>query len=930
MGAYVSSANCAARHGLTPNCSIVLSEDNTTAVSLGGIEMGQFPGDPDIAGAGVLGAFLCVTVASLLLSIASSAWWSAKNIFGVVNRLTREEKAIKNWQISIAGIVEALVITCSDQQVFTGGAYVITLRYAKACSISAYHYNIVANILLVTCATHLMAVTVARHYWQHPYVGVLRITVTTLVFVITGVLLSNQGSGSLGFPTEIPSYTDQYSPMLLPAACFQTGDYTFDQEIKKAVKAGSATAFFTGQIHGWTNYLIMFLFYLIAVGVSLGRVIRRGMGRNGRRKKFVAGLKKMFPFLFVIKRFFYVIFGLYLLAGIALCGWTIANAAVYVLHLRSWVDKSGWMQLSNNGNPENDPSTFGQLVPVLLMSLTNACRCHSACSHRRDSDLNSHSPSRSPSPSTHTHYATISTIDVSSVHERDGSHGEGRNDGLYDYPYNNDKHKAEPVVGIRQVEEEEAEPANIDIDDGPNHGHDHPPTYGQAYDGHGFGPVERSSVDIGISGDQRRWTTGRAPEGGRGMCYAEVAVVTSPFANLTPIYEVDPDADVLLIVSGTPSNQASAPQDGLGIRLNGPNEQDNSRHVTSTAQSGLRIKVSSRHLTLASRVFKNKLQFGIAKGARQSDGRAVDIETLAQIALVVDRFQLYDAVEVYAERWISNLETSHPDTVDNDPIPWIYISHIFRHAAIFKAATKLAAARSTGPIPTYGLPIREKIIQNIHTTRTALLTRTLTHLHTTLDTLASSPTPTPSQTTPSPPTETAATTNAQLLGELIQALHPHRLVWPRPAAPFPGVGFTAVAAAVEGGLGGYRRRERERERERAEKVRLQVEVEPWYMKKGGSTSSVRGGAGDGLWSGGAEGARPGWGVVGGIQLPITPAASPEPVFAAGGRGFEGGVGKGDGDGGEAGRVVLGLEGLARFGDEVEGLVLEGRLGYLLY
>ncbi len=28
------------------------------------------------------------------------------------------------------------------------------------------------------------------------------------------------------------------------------------------------------------------------------------------------------------------------------------------------------MQLSNKRNPENDPSTFGQLVPLLLMSLT--------------------------------------------------------------------------------------------------------------------------------------------------------------------------------------------------------------------------------------------------------------------------------------------------------------------------------------------------------------------------------------------------------------------------------------------------------------------------------------------------------------------------------------------------------------------------------
>lgn len=101
------------------------------------------------------------------------------------------------------------------------------------------------------------------------------------------------------------------------------------------------------------------------------------------------------------------------------------------------------------------------------------------------------------------------------MHECDRSHGEGRHDELYDYPYN-DKHKAEPVVGVRQVEEEEPEPVNVDIDDGPNRGrgHDHPPTHAHTYDGHGFGTIESSSVDIGISGDQGRWTMGHAPAGG--------------------------------------------------------------------------------------------------------------------------------------------------------------------------------------------------------------------------------------------------------------------------------------------------------------------------------------------------------------------------------------------------------------------------------
>lgn len=252
------------------------------------------------------------------------------------------EKELKDWKFSFSYILESLIATCSDQQVFTGGAYAITLRYAKACTVSAYHYNVVANILLVTCATHLMAVTVSRHYWEHFYVGALRIIVITLVYIITSVLLSNQGSTSLGFPTEVPLPTETYSLMLLPAACFQSGRSSFRAEFEKAVHAGSLRAFFGGQIHGWTNFLVMFLFYLIAIFISLGRLIRRGTDPNGRRYKFVKALENTFPPLFRAKRFLYVLFGLYLAAGIGISCWTVVTAGLYVFELRRWVDGSGW------------------------------------------------------------------------------------------------------------------------------------------------------------------------------------------------------------------------------------------------------------------------------------------------------------------------------------------------------------------------------------------------------------------------------------------------------------------------------------------------------------------------------------------------------------------------------------------------------------
>ena len=39
------------------------------------------------------------------------------------------QKAEGRWEFSFAGFLETLIVTCSDQQVFTGAAYALTLRY---------------------------------------------------------------------------------------------------------------------------------------------------------------------------------------------------------------------------------------------------------------------------------------------------------------------------------------------------------------------------------------------------------------------------------------------------------------------------------------------------------------------------------------------------------------------------------------------------------------------------------------------------------------------------------------------------------------------------------------------------------------------------------------------------------------------------------
>ncbi|KAK1834412.1 hypothetical protein QBC39DRAFT_301251 [Podospora conica] len=389
------------------------------------------------------------------------------------------------------------------------------------------------------------------------------------------------------------------------------------------------------------------------------------------------------------------------------------------------------------------------------------------------------------------------------------------------------------------------------------------------------------------------------------MDTVKVAVVGSPFANLFPIYDVAGDeADVLLIVPS--STKPFAPWDEPV-----PNPY---RPATAAikSSSGLRIKASSKHLILASRVLKNKLHHASAKTSTQSDGRihltlaegfdpkaasivlnaihsrgskvprAIDLETLAKIALFVDRFQLYDAVEIYADRWITKLEDQLADAFDRDLVFWIYVSYVFRRSDLFQSATKAAVAQSNGPLRTLGLPIREKIIREIDLQRQSLVSTSLTSLHAALDTLAT--------TTPSCPKYHC---DSFLLGELIKTLTKARLFWPRPEKPFAGISHTAIVDAV-----------------------ISTAQFQWR-----SPEVVTAGGGADLW-GNPIGKEPPKRTTIQPHQQITPESSPEPVARV--------VSSFETHACEARRLVAGLEGLEDLAEGVQGLRLESGLGYQLY
>lgn len=153
----------------------------------------------------------------------------------------------------------------------------------------------------------------------------------------------------------------------------------------------------------------------------------------------------------------------------------------------------------------------------------------------------------------------------------------------------------------------------------------------------------------------------------------------------------------------------------------------------------VRIRVSSKHLMLASSYFQRKLggeleeaQTLRSKGhveTRMSEqdpdtmllimntihGRfrqlpsSVDLSALTRIAVLVDYLQCHEFMEPFANKCIEQMEGNVPATYSKEFIQWLCVSLVFHKETLFKAVTCTALRRATGLINTLDLPISSRV-----------------------------------------------------------------------------------------------------------------------------------------------------------------------------------------------------------------------------
>ncbi|KOC17613.1 hypothetical protein AFLA70_304g001121 [Aspergillus flavus AF70] len=171
-----------------------------------------------------------------------------------------------------------------------------------------------------------------------------------------------------------------------------------------------------------------------------------------------------------------------------------------------------------------------------------------------------------------------------------------------------------------------------------------------------------------------------------------------------------------------------------------------------------RILVSASHLTSVSPVFKSALEGTWKEGLTLRSAGSVNItvdgwdleallillrichckhhqvprtlglELLAKITLLVDYYQCFDVLRFFADTWISCLAQSFPTQYSRDVLLWVWISWAWKMPALFKKATGLIISQATGSITSLGLPIPQRIIDDINVKRLEAIRHTFSSL----------------------------------------------------------------------------------------------------------------------------------------------------------------------------------------------------------
>jgi hypothetical protein len=245
---------------------------------------------------------------------------------------SNNELDISHWRRLFDGILVGL----SDTQIITALALTIVTEFLTSCKVSAYHYNVVCELVLMSTMVHICSMTTIEHYFYNKLLASVRILFIIANFIL-GLLLFVRRAASDNFPTDIPSNKDKtnMTSLVIPAVC------SMGNNTSTPLPNDSSNSH-----RGIVSYVLVFAFFIAAASLSMFHTHRFNNDKPFSAKKWTFWARG------------------------AMSVMALGVSILFMVHLnrlRVWMRSSGWFVVEDNG--EYAWESFGQLVPMILLIL---------------------------------------------------------------------------------------------------------------------------------------------------------------------------------------------------------------------------------------------------------------------------------------------------------------------------------------------------------------------------------------------------------------------------------------------------------------------------------------------------------------------------------------------------------------------------------
>ncbi|KAH7231445.1 hypothetical protein B0J15DRAFT_505963 [Fusarium solani] len=221
-----------------------------------------------------------------------------------------------------------------------------------------------------------------------------------------------------------------------------------------------------------------------------------------------------------------------------------------------------------------------------------------------------------------------------------------------------------------------------------------------------------------------------------------------------------------------------------------------------TQHSEVRFQVSSKHLKLASPVFRAMLDgpwregtasngscrsisasdwnkdallilLNIVHGHHREVPKSLNLETLCKLATIVDYYKCHEIVEIFADRWLRTMGNGMPTFHSPESTLCLCVAWVFRWPEQFECMTELALRHGEGLVETTELPIAG-ILERIDEKRQNLISRLLEAIDNLRSSLCNDE------------DVCSFECSSMLLGSLMKEMHKISRLGPLPTKPYNG------------------------------------------------------------------------------------------------------------------------------------------------